>query len=234
MEKITNKQLEELKTVIPYHYKVQSLKGFKAVCVAYIDARDVMDKLDSVVGPLGWSEHYERDCTTGDLTCYLTIAGVTKGDTGTRPSIEPNKSEYSDSFKRAAVKWGVGRFLYDLSLLKLPKQKYKGGKEYPATLSGEILFDNLALTEYINKQYGKDLAKGVNNKPTAPAKTTTPHPAKPASLTLPPATIKALSNANNLEALKAIWNKLIPAQQKNQAIKNVFSAAKKPFLTPKK
>lgn len=95
----------------------------RAQVVAYVDARTVMDRLDAVVGPDKWEDHYEvladkvvdgnrlveAKCT---LTLFLEAgAGVSKEDVGEGDSL---KAAFSDAFKRAAVKFGVGRYLYRL------------------------------------------------------------------------------------------------------------------------
>src|SRR5215207_1404384 len=57
--------------------------GGKAMALAYIDARDVMRRLDSVVGPAGWS--FDFDPLSGDgkmIRGRLTVLGVTKCDAG--------------------------------------------------------------------------------------------------------------------------------------------------------
>ena len=58
----------------------------RALAVAYIDARTVMDRLDSVVGAGNWSDSY-RVVGDGDgvfvVECTLTIHGVHKSDVGT-------------------------------------------------------------------------------------------------------------------------------------------------------
>lgn len=86
----------------------------------YIDARDVQDRLDDVVGPENWATSFfviDRDAVV--VECQLTIYGVTKADVGyaNNPGSdfekEPFKAAYSDALKRAAVHFGVGRFLYD-------------------------------------------------------------------------------------------------------------------------
>ena len=43
---------------------------------------------------------------------------------------EGEKGEFSDAFKRAAVKWGVGRFLYDLGVKYLDVKVNGDFKEY--------------------------------------------------------------------------------------------------------
>jgi hypothetical protein len=87
----------------------------------YITARSVMDRLDEVVGPGNWSDDYEKwDDETCAVKCTLTIFGVVRSDVGypNDPSDadnakrEPFKAACSDALKRAAVHWGVGRYLY--------------------------------------------------------------------------------------------------------------------------
>ena len=95
-------------------FKIQTKPSEKgnALVVAYIDARDVMDRLDEVVAG-DWSDEY-RPATIGGVQCNLTVMGVTRCDVGTSGDNEPEKAAYSDAFKRAAVKFGIGRFLYTL------------------------------------------------------------------------------------------------------------------------
>jgi hypothetical protein len=118
-EQLTREILEQLRRPFPatrISFKCQTKPSEKgnSLVVAYIDARDVMERLDEVVGP-DWSDRYEKAGTAKGLVCYLTVCGVTRADVGDDDNEnEPVKSAYSDAFKRAAVKFGVGRFLYDL------------------------------------------------------------------------------------------------------------------------
>lgn len=138
---------EKLKYPIPYRWKIQSFnkEGTKAQCVAYIDARDVMDLLDRAIGIENWRDSYRRD-SKDRLICKLElrIGGewVGKEDTGTSGDFEEEKSEFSDAFKRAAVKWGIGRFLYDLDIIWINVKDKK-----PVDTNGSRIYD---LTQYIN------------------------------------------------------------------------------------
>lgn len=87
-----------------------------AIALAYVDARDVMDRLDEVAGPDGWEDNY-FETASGRIICNLGIdypgRGMVwksdgAGDTGT----EGEKGAISDAFKRAGVKHGVARYLY--------------------------------------------------------------------------------------------------------------------------
>lgn len=130
--------LSDLKKKIPYQWKIQSVSkdGKKGSFVAYIDARDVMNLLDEAVGPGNWQDKYEK---VGDhLIAGIGISlheqkldWVWKYDTGTESDYEKEKGLFSDAFKRAAVKWGIGRFLYDLEIQWLPiNDKKKPIDEY--------------------------------------------------------------------------------------------------------
>ncbi len=78
-----------------------------AVCIAYIDARTVMDRLN-LVYPGRWSAAFEHNAQT--VTCFLTVDGVTHEDIG--EGYHHRKDLISDALKRAAVHVGIGRSLY--------------------------------------------------------------------------------------------------------------------------
>jgi hypothetical protein len=116
-------------------WRAQSMTaaGDKAMALAYIDARDVMDRLDEVCGAENWQDRYEFH---GPRTvCYLSLRingeWVTKADGAGDSDVEAEKGAISDALKRAAVKWGIGRYLYALPAPWVPCEHYeKGGKKY--------------------------------------------------------------------------------------------------------
>jgi hypothetical protein len=88
--------------------------------LSYVTARTVMNRLDAVLGPENW---WNRYAAGGDhsVVCALTIrlpdgSTVTKCDAGGCAGMsdagDDDKSGYSDAFKRAAVMFGVARYLY--------------------------------------------------------------------------------------------------------------------------
>jgi hypothetical protein len=89
----------------------------KGMALAYIDARDVMARLDNVVGAENWQDEY-TETPKGRIFCKLSIQAdgqwVTKSDGAGDTDYEGDKGAISDAFKRAAVKWGIGRYLYGL------------------------------------------------------------------------------------------------------------------------
>jgi len=128
------------------------------MCSAYIDARDVMKVLDE---HCTWEVQYKE--IGGFIFCGIgiTVDGQThwRWDCGTRVEDNPQdqmydqagKSAASDAFKRAAVMWGVGRFLYDLSMVTMPCDQY-----------GNVVDNNG------NRVW--DLTSHINNRGTATAK----------------------------------------------------------------
>lgn len=146
-------ELEKLDEMIPYKWRVQSFSKNKpqAQCVAYIDARDVMDMLDKVVGKENWQDDYKL--VDEKLLAGIGIKNgdewVWKWDTGTESNMEAEKGQMSDSFKRAGVKWGIGRFLYSLDIVYVDANEVKSGTNfpYPVDKDGKRIWD---LTKHIN------------------------------------------------------------------------------------
>lgn len=111
----------------------------KAQMLVYIDARDVQDRLDEVCG-CNWSNNLKE--VMGRMICEITINGITKSDGAGDTDIEGEKGGISDAFKRSAVMWGVGRYLYnaknystwltykaddtDFDIVKRAKEEFKG------------------------------------------------------------------------------------------------------------
>lgn len=106
------------------HWKPLAIKGNRALAAAYLDARAVMQRLDCVFGVGGWKDAYQPQ-SGGSVVCTLSVKvdgeWVEKTDVGS-PSEQPDdgdklKAAFSDALKRAAIKLGVGRYLY-----RLPRQ----------------------------------------------------------------------------------------------------------------
>lgn len=108
--------------------------GDKALALAYIDARDVMRRLDTVCGPENWQDSY-TETARGRVVCTLSIRigsdWISKSDGAGDTDVEGEKGGMSDAFKRAAVKWGIGRYLYETDSVYVPCETYdRGGKKY--------------------------------------------------------------------------------------------------------
>ena len=149
------------------HWRV----GGGGTILAYIDARQVVERLNYVVGSENWSDAYDpivftntevkentdydalrkkyeeqgaklyevfwmkgnaitgvknkadmtfgyNDVKYGGIRCSLTVLDVTRQDVGTVSMADQIKGAHSDALKRAAVKFGIGVYLYDLKNLQ--------------------------------------------------------------------------------------------------------------------
>lgn len=139
--------LPKLAAQMPYKWRVQSFSKHKpqAACVAYIDARDVMQRLDDVC-VYGWSRDHKE--LKGHMFSGVGVVmpdgdTVWRWDCGVESNTEAEKGEASDSFKRAAVNWGVGRFLYDFDVKYLPANEAKTSSNWPYVVdsAGKRVYD---------------------------------------------------------------------------------------------
>jgi len=92
--------------------------GGGSTALAYIDARMVQDRFDQTVGSSNWCVEY-RETNTERVICRIGVrhgdGWVFKEDGAGATDREADKGGLSDAFKRAAVPWGVGRYLYGLT-----------------------------------------------------------------------------------------------------------------------
>lgn len=125
--------LTGLKQIIPYRWRVQSFSKHKAqaAVVAYIDARDCMELLDEHCH-YGWDRRHIQ--VENKIYCEVGIrmpdnSIIWRSDCGIESNTEGEKGQASDSFKRACVNFGIGRFLYDLPLEYVTADAIKGDKD---------------------------------------------------------------------------------------------------------
>ena len=159
--------LEDLKVVIPYQWKIQSVwKDWKQneaskekwVCVAYIDARDCMDLLDNVCWPQNRQTRFLQVKNTMFCEVWIKVDNewVWKSDAWTEAPKEgwadaQFKWEASDAFKRGCVQWWIWRFLYDMWLCWITQEEYNKNK--------------YTLSEYINKTKWIKPLETIKEKP---------------------------------------------------------------------
>lgn len=131
MNESAKKSTAEVAQALAAPFEMQAIKfkpgvvaGNRALALPYVDARAIQDRLDEVLGTDGWEDEYEC-LSDGAVVCRLKLkigdVWITKMDVG-GPSAQPDegdrrKAAFSDALKRAAVKFGVGRYLY-----RLPQQ----------------------------------------------------------------------------------------------------------------
>lgn len=110
----------------PFHPSEVRTRSQGGRDLRYVTARTVMHRLDAVLGPENWRDEYRAE--RGDaVVCRLWVrlpdgewlakedcglAAAAAAAAGKPGAADPVKSAYSDALKRAAVRWGVGRYLY--------------------------------------------------------------------------------------------------------------------------
>ncbi len=117
------KLLSEPMPLSSIHFKVKKTDGDRALVLVYVDARTVMNRLDAVLGNENWEDDYTP--TADGAICRLKvrlpggewvqksdIGGINEGSDG--GDGDKMKGAVSDALKRAAVKFGVGRYLYKI------------------------------------------------------------------------------------------------------------------------
>jgi len=114
----------------PFHpndieWRVQraSRDGGSVLVLAYVTNRAIMARLDEVFSPFGWQNSFHEG-PQGGLVCKIGARAnfnnepgewVWKEDGAENTQVEAVKGGLSSAMKRAAVQWGVGRYLYNLT-----------------------------------------------------------------------------------------------------------------------
>ena len=115
-------------------------KPVKAQMLVYIDARDVQDRLDEVCD--NWMNDFKE--VNGRLVCNLTINGITRTDGAGDTDFEGEKGGLSDAFKRSAVMFGVGRYLYNAKNFNTWLEYEKGDSDYSMPAKAKELLKDVA------------------------------------------------------------------------------------------
>src|SRR5262245_26214891 len=101
-----------------------------------VTARTIMNRLDDVLGPENWWDDFVP--LEHSVICKLTIrlpdgTVLTKSDAGGYAGMpdpgDDDKSGFADAFKRAAVKFGVGRYLYRDGIPRFAREALQGRVE---------------------------------------------------------------------------------------------------------
>lgn len=122
-------------------------KATKGLALPYVTNRAIQNRLDDVCGIENWCNVFQP-WENGSQLCGISIRiddandkWVTKWDGAENTKKEPVKGGLSNAMKRAAVQWGIGRYLYEVPPIwvdVVPK-----GKSYvfkcPPALPGAFL-----------------------------------------------------------------------------------------------
>ena len=175
-------------------WRIQVTSGDKTsgLAIPYVTNRAIQDRLDEVVGPENWYNDYrpwhgngKKDAQIcGISICFEGKGFITKWDGAEDSDIEPIKGGLSDSMKRAAVQWGIGRVLYKMDNAPWVKIERKGNSyvicaaERPKLNAAYMeLLDKLHLTPappgaaQAQLSYKRDGQTGQQAQNTAPTAT---------------------------------------------------------------
>ena len=106
--------------------------GKWGIAVPYVTNRAIQARLDEVVGPENWYNDFKpwhgngkKEAQICGISIYFEERGqfITKWDGAEDSDIEPVKGGLSDSMKRAAVQWGIGRTLYNIDTVFVDVEK---------------------------------------------------------------------------------------------------------------
>lgn len=129
MQELTPREIQQAlaKPFAPedLEWRLQTLTKDKTrgMAVPYVNNRAIQNRLDDVVGPENWYNDFKPWHSSGkkqSQLCGISIyfpdrkEWVTKWDGAEDSDIEPIKGGLSDSMKRAANQWGIGRVLYSM------------------------------------------------------------------------------------------------------------------------
>ena len=159
----------------------------KVKLLLYKNARVDMNILDETVGSLNWQKDYFEE--RGLLFCKVGIRHpktgewIWKADTGSEANIEAGKSLASDTFKRSAFAWGIGRELYTAPriAIDLTEKDMLNGKPCQTFKVDEMKVTDGTITELVivdkwgekRFEYKKAICQtALQTKPTEQVRTT--------------------------------------------------------------
>ena len=119
---------------LEWRIQVTTKDKTSGLAIPYVTNRAIQDRLDEVVGPENWYNDYKpwhgngkKDAQICGISIYFEGKGfITKWDGAEDSDIEPIKGGLSDSMKRSAVQWGIGRVLYKMTKPLWVKIEQKG------------------------------------------------------------------------------------------------------------
>lgn len=124
----------------------------KGIALVYVTNRAIQNRLDNVFGCFNWKNEY-REWKNGQL-CGISVKNegewVTKWDGAEDTNFESLKGGLSDSMKRSAYQWGIGRYLYSMPTIWVKIKQV--GKSYAIDMSKKEL-EKLIPKEFLPQSY---------------------------------------------------------------------------------
>ncbi|MGN4816772.1 Rad52/Rad22 family DNA repair protein [Bacillus cereus group sp. MYBK163-2] len=130
--------MESLQAEFPFEqlgwkitHTFESQGRFFAYVAPFVDARAIQDRFDEVFGIDKWQVSYEKwgeKATKCTISVFLNERWISKEDGSEESDYSSVKGGFSNSLKRAAVLWGVGRYLYNIKPHKVELTTQGKGK----------------------------------------------------------------------------------------------------------
>ena len=189
----------------------------QGIAVPYLDARAVADRLDEVVGQNRWKDSYtpwhdsvSNKKTKSSQLCTISIYDdelgqwIDKTDGAEDSDIEAVKGGLSDAFKRAAVKWNIGRYLYSFNTVWVAAEAWGNSYIIPESENAKL---EKAYNDTVARLFGTsapkqklDAQKGTTATTPPPSQKQTATP--PSAPTMTPLQNNGDENADIYEVRK--------------------------------
>ena len=128
---------------IEWRVSATNAEKTKGLAVPYVTNRAIQNRLDDPVGIDGWYNDFRPWKNGSAQLCGISIffpqleQCLTKWDGADDSEFESVKGGLSDSMKRAAVEWSIGRYLYGMTQVWVTVQITNSGKKSNARIRDE-------------------------------------------------------------------------------------------------
>lgn len=168
--------MESLQAEFPFEqlgwkitHTFESKGRFFAYVAPFVDARAIQDRFDKVFGIDKWQVSYEKwgeKTTKCTISVFLNERWISKEDGSEESDYSSVKGGFSNSLKRAAVLWGVGRYLYNVKPSKVELSTRSNGPNsiYVSYQKKGYYFTPPTMLQIKNKQ-GSSQKEPSNVKP---------------------------------------------------------------------
>lgn len=202
------------------------------IALAYIDARDVQNRLDTVCGVANWSDKYV-ETEKGRIICTLSIRidgeWIAKSDGAGDSDVESEKGAISDALKRAAVKWGIGRYLYDMESPWVELEAR--GNSWIMKAAERKKLDSIH-ANYVRNNFKNAAPSDAGQREQPKSQQATGAAEPPDAAPVKPAPVQTLSKANARDDFKALVEEIRACQSKPELVKWMKDNTQRVALQP--
>lgn len=234
-----NKYFEEFGKPFPasdvsWRLQYVNEQRMQGIAVPYLDARAVADRLDEVVGQNRWKDSFTpwHESVSGKKTkssqlCTISIYDdelgqwIDKTDGAEDSDIEAVKGGLSDAFKRAAVKWNIGRYLYSFNTVWVAAEARGNSYVIPESENAKL---EKAYNDTVARMFGTPAPKHTTTQPTQ-KQNTQPQPVQQKQAETPPPAPAITQPQNNDETADVYEVRKINVQN-NQSSMLLFGKGK--------